>query len=398
MVFTDWVPTLALVALGAGEVWIGLQRAFDPAAQLLQLPTLRAMGRFAKRNILVAGQLIALCGGIPLLFYSGVAQRAGDVAVAIVLCSLAVTAAGIAISQAVWFPMLRGYMEPDQTGRFFGTLRTGWHLALIVYFFGARAWLDQHPGSFAPLFGVGFALGVLRVAMIARLPERSERTGEPIRIREALSLVRTDRRLRSYLLGVGMEGAIRSATLPFVIVMMRRVLGLGEGEVLLTTVAMFSGGLVSLYLWGRVVDRFGAARVFVFTAVGSSLLLASLLAIRGPAPQLVPWMMAYFFVRSVLSAGFGVADTRVLFELSPPEAPARMLVVASVLLNLARALTPVGVGLGVSRWLALGTEPIAVYHVVFGLAALGSALAVLPLRQFGRSANSAPGGPGGARS
>lgn len=386
MVFTEWVPTLALVALGAGEVVIGVQRSFDPLAQLLQLPTLRSMGRFAKRHILVAGQVVALIGGVPLLFYSGIAQRGGDAAVALALVALAVSSAGIAISQTVWFPMLRAYIEQDQTGRFFGILRSGWHLALIFYFLGAKAWLDAHPGSFGPLFGFGFALGVVRVAMIVRMPERSERTGEPIRVREALRLLRSDPRLRHYLMGVAIEGAVRSATMPFVIVMMRRVLGLSEGEVLFTTVAMFSGGLVSLYLWGRVVDRIGPARVFVATALGSALLLLSLLAVNGPGPHLVGWMMAYFFARSVLSSGFGVADTRVLFELSPPEAPARTLVMASVVINLGRAVAPVAVGLGVERWLSLGSDPIGVYHTVFGIAALLSAVAVLPLRRFGRTA------------
>ena len=150
--------------------------------------------------------------------------------------------------------------------------------------------------------------------------------------------------------------------------------------------AMFSGGLVSLYLWGRVVDRIGPARVFVATSLGSALLLLSLLAVNGPGPHLVGWMMAYFFVRSVLSSGFGVADTRVLFELSPPEAPARTLVMASVVINLGRAVGPVAVGLGVERWLSQGSDPIGVYHTVFGIAALLSAVAVLPLRRFGRTA------------
>ena len=47
-VFTDQLPTLALVGLGASELWIGLQRAFEPISQLIQLPTLRMVGRRAE--------------------------------------------------------------------------------------------------------------------------------------------------------------------------------------------------------------------------------------------------------------------------------------------------------------------------------------------------------------
>src|SRR5512147_88564 len=79
-VFTDQLPTLALVGLGASEAWIGLQRAFEPVSQLLQLPALRLVGRHRKRSILVAGQSIAVLGGLPLVAYGWLAHAGGDLA------------------------------------------------------------------------------------------------------------------------------------------------------------------------------------------------------------------------------------------------------------------------------------------------------------------------------
>lgn len=383
-IFTEWVPTLALVGLGAGPALVGLQGAFDPLCHLAQLGVLRAVGRYSKRALLVGGQLAAVAAGVPLLAYGSLQAAPADTALAIALASLAVTALGIAVCDTVWFPMLRSYVEPGQVGRFFGTLRSGWHLTLIAYFLGARSWLARHPGDLAPLFAVGLAAGILRSVLVARLPERSERTGRPISVRQALALLRTHPRLRRYLLGVGAQGALWTATLPFVIVLMRRVIGLSEAEVLLTTVASYAGGLLSLYPWGRVVDALGPARVFRWTSLGLAAVLLALLAAREPGPYAVAGLAGFFFAAAVLRAGFGVADTHVLFELAPDDAPASLIVVATAMTFLPRGLAPLAVGLVLDRVLAAGAAPLAAYQGLFLAAALVQALVYLPLREFGR--------------
>jgi len=134
MVFTQHLPTLALVALGASELQVGLQGAFVYAFIALQLPTLGAVGRVSKRRILVSAHVFAVAAATPLLFYAALAERGGSGAIAVALASFGFTAAGICVGDTVWFPLLRAYVEADRVGRFFGALRTGWHLALIGFF------------------------------------------------------------------------------------------------------------------------------------------------------------------------------------------------------------------------------------------------------------------------
>jgi len=382
-IFTEWVPTLALVGLGAKEAVVGLQSAFDPLGHLVQLVVLRSVGRVSMRRLLVLGQVAAVAGGVPLLAYASLAAEPGPRAVAVVLASLAAATLGIAVCDTVWFPMLRSYVEPGQVGRFFGTLRSGWHLTLIAYFLGARFWLAEHPGRLAPLFAVGLAAGALRVLLIARLPERQRVTGQGASLRAALALLRTHPRLRHYLFGVGAQGALWTATIPFVIVLMRRVVGLSEADVLVTTVATYAGGLVSLYPWGGVVDRVGPARVFRWTSLGLAAALLSLLLFREPGPFAVVGLTAFFFAAAVLRAGFGVADTHVLFELAPEEAPASLIVVATAMTFLPRGVAPLAVGFLLDRLLAAGAAPLATYHGLFVAAAVLQALVFLPLRGFG---------------
>lgn len=386
VVFTQHLPTLALVSLGASEALVGLQNAFIPATQTLQLPTLRAIGRIPKRTILVAGQAFAILVALPLVAFSQLAALDNQAAIAVTLCSLALVAVGIQVSNTAWFPLLRSYVEAGAIGRFFGLLRTSWSLALILYFLAAQYWLAHHPGDFGPLFATGIVCGSLRLLLIARLPERSERTGESIRVREALALLRQSEDLRRYLQGSTTSAAVRNCVVPFAIVMMRREVGFSESDVVYTTVAYFAGSLVSLYGWGRVVDRVGAAPVFRATALATAALLLCLMLVREPGAEALFAMIGFFFAFSVLSAGFGVADTDVLFSLTPAEAPARTLVLAQTIVSLASGAAPLLVGGALHVALARSEAPLSVYHAMFGAAALLQAMSYLPLRRFTRAA------------
>jgi predicted MFS family arabinose efflux permease len=277
---------------------------------------------------------------------------------------------------------LREYVESGGVGRFFGLLRTGWHLTLIAYYVAAQRWLAAHPGSFAPLFAVATACGLLRIMLVARLPEAPSERGQRIRMREVLGVLLRDRRLRAYLYGVGLCGASRRVVIPFSIVLMRRVLDLTEGQVLLATVAYFCGGFVSLYLWGRVVDRYGPRPVFGSAGLLLAAVYCVLVAI---APAAEPLQMAgVFFAIAVLSSGFGVADTHVRFSVAPENAPLRHLVVSDVASSVMYGTAPLLTGLLLDAALSAGIAPVAAYRAVFAAAAGATLLSLVPLRRFGR--------------
>jgi len=385
MVFTEHLPTLALLALGAGEALVGLQRSFVYLGVLLQLPTLRLVGHLPKRRILVAGQMLALAGSAPLMCFGALRVQGGSPALAAALACFAVAAAGFSIAETVWFPMLHGYQEGARIGRFFALLRTGWHVALIAYFLGARWWLAHHPGSFGPLFALGLALGVVRVALISRLPERSERTGAAIRVREAAALLRREPLLRRYLAGIATAGSVRLVVFTFAVVMMRRVIGFSEGQILYTTVAIFSGGLASLWIWGRVVDAVGPEPVFRWTAIGQAALILGLLGVSGPDTGSLVLAVGLFFGLWALGAGFDVADTKVIFGMAPEHAPARTLVVARVSETTVRGAAPLAVGVVLEQVLAAGLDPLSVYRGLFVVAAALELCVILPLRAFRRA-------------
>jgi hypothetical protein len=380
MVFTQQLPTLALVYLGASEAAVGLQTSLIFWLQLLQLPILRAVAYVSMRRILVVGQVFALLGALPLVGFGRLDGSAHGVGVA--LASFALVAVGLNAAQTVWFPMLRGFVEPEAIGRFFGSLRSGWHLALIVYYVAAQRWLEARPGAFAPLFLAGWVCGLLRIALILRLPERSERSGERIRVREALALLRDHPELGWYLAGSTAFRAVFWSVVPFAMVMLRREVGFSSGAILLTTVGWYTGGLLTLYVWGRVVDAVGPRLVFRWTSIGMGALIFALTWVETPTTPTLVAVVAFFFALYALAAGFGVADTQVLFRMTPPEAPARLLVVAQVTSSVLGGLPPIAAGYLLEQALGGAASRLAVYHAFFAGAAVLQALAFLPLRRF----------------
>jgi MFS family permease len=382
--FTDQLPTLALLALGASEAMIGLQSGLARGLFVLQLPGLRLVSWYPKRSLLLTGHGLGLIASAPLAAFAALETLDPPLAIGLVFASLSLFALGNSVCELVWFPLLRNYVEPDRIGRFFGAIRSTWHVTVIAFFLGSRWWLERHPVGFGALFGVAWLLGLARMPLIAGLPERSERSATRIRARDALALVKTNPRLRRYLAGTTAFTAIRVSVLPFAIVLLRRELGFPNASVVLTTIAVYLGGLVSLYLWGALIDRLGAYVVFRTASLGSAALYVGLAFLDAAGAAALPFAVAFFFVQAILGAGFGVADTRVLFELTPAETPAPTIVAASVVMGVLCGLAPFAAGIVLDAFLSRAPEPLAVYRGFFLVAAALQALSFLPLRAFRR--------------
>ena len=387
---TGDLTALALLALGAGEAIVGGQRFLLYAVILVQLLVLRQVGHVPKRTLLVAGQAIALVASVPLLAFASFGEL-GPAGVWVTVACFTLAGAGFAVNSTVWFPLLHGYVSPERTGQFFGILRTGWHLTLIPFFLGSRAWLEARPGDFGPLFAVAIACGVVRLFLIARLPERSERTGEPVRLGEAFRSMRARPGWRAYFLGTTSAAAARTVFLTFSVVLMRRELGFSEGEVLYTTVAIFAGGLTSLYLSGRWVDRLGPGPIFRWTTLSQVLVIGSFTFLMASGRLDVALAVGLFFAFALLVAAFDLADTRVLFSLARSDSPARLIVPTTLLRAGATGVFPLAVGFGIEGLLAAGSGRAAAYGFTFALVIVALGAAYGPLRRLGANASTTGG-------
>ncbi|MGH2900333.1 MAG: hypothetical protein ACRDMZ_16785, partial [Solirubrobacteraceae bacterium] len=112
--FTEQLPTLALITLGASEALIGLQGGLGRGLFVLQLPALRLVSWFPKRRLLLIGHLVALAASLPLLGFSALQGLDPPLALTLAFASLSLTALGSSLCELVWFPLLRGYVEPER--------------------------------------------------------------------------------------------------------------------------------------------------------------------------------------------------------------------------------------------------------------------------------------------
>jgi hypothetical protein len=103
-----------------------------------------------------------------------------------------------------------------------------------------------------------------------------------------------------------------------------------------------------------------------------------------PGAATLAALVGFFFLHALLTAGFGVADTHVLFGLAPPEAPTRTLVIAAVVVNCGAGLAPLASGIVLEQLLATADSRLVVYHGFFAVAALLQVASFLPLRSFRR--------------
>jgi hypothetical protein len=383
--FAEQTPTLALVSLGASETLIGMQSGLRLLFGGLQLPALRLISWFPKRSLLIWGNLVALAAAFPLVFFGWLSGLEHDLAVSIVFAALALIAFGINLGDLVWFPLLRGFVEPDRIGRFFALLRSAWQAALILFLVGAHLWLQRHENGFGGVFGVAWVLGLVRLALIWRIPERSETGGERLRARDALALIWNDVGLRRYSISMTWAFSVRSAAIPFALVMLRRALGFTNASAIETTIATFAGGVVSLTLWGAVTDRLGSYAVLRTAALGVGALYLGLAFIR-PMGDATRWVaIGFFFAHSILMAGYAVADTRLLFHLTPPDAPSKALVGTAAVEGVVCGLAPWLAGAVLDPLLARASDPLAVYHGFFAVIAVLASLSFLPLRGLART-------------
>lgn len=379
MAFMGDLATQALVTLGAGPGAVGAFASLGGFASLLQLLGLRLVDRFGKRRLLIATQALACAASLPLLWFGWLQGLDAPWGWQVAWACLGVTSLALVCGSAAWWPLLHGYVPRSQTGRFFSVLRTLWHLFLIAFFVGCALWLRASPGGFAPLFGLAWSFGLVRIAVLWRAPERAEGAARPIGSLFG-ELYRTPA-LRRYVIGVTLDQAVFRCMAPFTILLLRNHANLGEGQVMVVTVATFAGGMVALLPAGRLVDRLGPRPVLFWTCLVRGALVAGVGAagifLEGPA--LVAAVAGLFVGWSFLFQAFGVAEVKVLFELAGEHNPTQLIVGSIVVRALFAGAIALLAGSALELLLRYSlAPPLTLYLWLFAGLALLQAGAALP--------------------
>lgn len=284
---------------------------------LLVIPFAYLSDRIGKKNISLWGQLLTAAGIFILIPDS-------DRAAFIVVMAFATMSIGGSLQAGAWMALLSPIIPAKTRGRFFGTMRVAFQLCTIVFSFGIYQLLEkehQMPVFKGILGFVGIAT-LLRIFVFHRIPELETPHHEPpkhphlVAALKALLRHRPYRRFNGYLF----LSTLLTATCP-------TLFGLLEKDVLLFTPARISlmgtllmtGGMIGCWLGGRLVDHYGAMKIFVAGHVGYALvLLAIVLREWMPWPALVH-MAIISLAFSLIGGIVGISVTSETLALMPKD-------------------------------------------------------------------------------
>lgn len=273
-----------------------------------------------------------------------------------------------AVLGVVWNGWMHDLVPSRLRGRYFSQRNRICQGATLVFVLGAGcvlSWGDYSARVFQAVIAIACLCRLGSLYYFWLMPN-SRHTAKPkVKPAPFLDQLRTVRRSHSLLLFIAF-GAVWSFAAncfgPFYHVFMFEQLNFSGVQVgLLATLTAF-GGMISLPVWGGLLDRFGnKASMAVALALWQAQNL--LWCVLTPANSAILYGM--WFWGGALSAGFVLGQFTILLKLIPAEARNLSIGLNLAVTSAVAAISPVLGGEALAWLLARGYEPLDVYHGVF---------------------------------
>ena len=364
---TGAVGLLFILHMGGTDFQAILLPVIFSLVSLLQIPISLmvhpANGKKMMLNCwLISGLLVGIVAACPSFIHKGEASA---------WILLAVIAIAVAIQQAgntFWFPLLRGAVPLERSGRFFGTLRATWSFSA----FGATmiiGWfLGKEPDSwqFQVVIACSIGLFLCRNLFIRKIPENGQMIANDHDFqnwRHHISDFLTRRDVLIFCLYVTLM-LFCSSFLAQPLVLYMKTMGYPTKDNIIINGFVLLGMAFTLILSGHLVDRFGTKRVFFTAHIVLCLTCFSVVIISmqevSIAKMLLPVSMIVF---GATMAASGLATSAQLFHLAPDRGQAFFMSLSRILMMAGACLSPLVV-VGMAH---LVDDPLACFVDVFSL-------------------------------
>ena len=297
-----------------------------------------------------------------------------------------------AVLAVVWNGWMHDLVPGRLRGRYFGQRNRFIQGATLVFVLGAGcglSWGGYSARTFQVIIALACACRVASLFYFARMPDLRPRTQE----KQAATLplaaqVAVLRRSHSLLLFI-VFGAVWSFASncfgPFYHVFMFEQLDFSGVQVGILATLTALGGIVSLPVWGGLLDRYGN-KACMAVALGLWQAQNFLWCIITPANSSILYGM--WFWGGALSAGFILGQFTILLKLIPAEARSLAIGLNLAVTSVVAALSPIIGGEVLARLLAQGYAPLDVYHLVFLVQPMLSLLGCILLLRIEEPASS----------
>jgi predicted MFS family arabinose efflux permease len=307
----------------------------------------------------------------------------------ILLAWIFVTSLFSAVLSVVWNGWMHGLVPPRLRGRYFSQRNRFTQGATLVFVLSVGCVLSWGEYSAMTFQGIIWAACGCRVASLwyfwrmpdARPSERRQPAPRPLGAQFAIV-----RRAHSLVLFIAF-GAVWSFASnclgPFYHVFMFEQLNFSGFQVGLLATLTALGGIVSLPVWGELLDRYGN-RACMAVALGLWQAQNFLWCFITPANS--PLLYAMWFWGGALSAGFILGQFTILLKLIPGEARSLAIGLNLAVTSAVAAISPLVGGEILARLLAQGYAPMDVYHFVFLVQPVVGLLGCILLLRIGEPA------------
>ncbi len=268
-----------------------------------------------------------------------------------------------------WNSWMHGLVPPRLRGRYFGQRNRFCQGATLVFVLLTGYVLSQGAYSvrtFQIVINAACLCRVISLYYFWRMPGTRPAAPQPaVATLPFAAQVRLVTRAHSLLIFIGF-GAIWSFATncfgPFYYVFMYEELGFTGTQVGILATLTALGGMLTLPVWGQLLDRYGNKAVMA-VALGLWQLQNFFWCIITPGNSALLYGM--WLIGGSWSAGFVLGQLTILLKLIPPDAKNLAIGLNLAFISIVAAISPI-IGGQVLAWaLAQGYGPLSVYHTVF---------------------------------
>jgi MFS family permease len=351
------VLNLAVLKLGATEVYLGLLSFVTMGSWCFRVFTMSAIERVGKRKVMLFWYGLVLVFLVPFVLVPFLANLwPAWACLALILVASLGRNITYSLGNTGWFPLLQDVVPKRITGRFFANMRTGWQTASLIAILACAFFLGRNPEwwKFQVLFIIGFFAYFLRLLSIIPLQENPPQAGRektPSIVERFREVFRVNE-MRFLIFYVISFTVVLMITEPFRIKLLVD-LGYSDRFILAATAMLAAGAIISLKPWGKLADRFGSRWIFTVSHIGMALCsLCWILVGYNMFSRVLVFVL--FFMWSLFNSGNGLAQMRYIMRIVPA-GKQNYITILNVFFNLTSGLAPLlgGFFLATSRELSL---------------------------------------------
>jgi hypothetical protein len=314
------VGPLFLLSLGAAPFHLGILATFSQLDKIARLGGVQLLGRgFGKTRLMFWGRLLSIPATVLLVLVAIITHDHGHLAIWLAVAVIALRAALQQTGNAAWWPLIQDVTAGAGLGQFLTRMRVQQRLLELALPLAIGIYLADtpSPARFAPLFGgsiLVLLLGAMCIRGVAELPSAHAEGSLTARMRQTLAMPAVARFCRYQLL----RALFHSACFPFwVIALTER--GLPVSQFVWMSSVLAGGQIVSLWFWGRVVDRHGYRPALLPCLSGLCMLSAAWFVLPTGGLGLLLWVGAVYLLWGILEAGVQMGQSRAMVDAVPTD-------------------------------------------------------------------------------